>query len=116
MAVTSLLFTMLVAAVVHRSSSTNTCVTDFPPNYQTFPAKDKLDILWDKVLASQYSFNYLPTTFDASVLNLTLQTVPEFLAISFTHLEDEQPPGRTRLNAMVFGVVAKITFRTYKNT
>ena len=102
--------------LIQQYAAADVCLTGLPPNYQTFPAKDKLDILWDKVLATQYSYSYLPKTYDANALNLTLQNVPQFLAISFTHLGDEQPPGRTRLNAGVFGVVAKVTFKTYKNT
>ena len=99
-----------------QNAAADVCLTGLPPNYQIFPAKDKLNILWDKVLATQYSYNNLPKTYDPNSFNLTLQWSPEFQAVSFTHVDDEQPPGRTRMNAAVFAVVAKVTFKTYKNT
>lgn len=97
-------------------ASVTSCLAVLPASYTSLSATEKQAILWNQVLDTQYSWDRLPNTFDPKQYNLTLQETGEFLAISFMHTGDEQPPGRSRMDAAHFGIVGKITFKTYKNS
>ncbi|WP_428261190.1 hypothetical protein [Haliangium sp.] len=81
-------------------------MSSLPENYQSLPAVEKLELLWQRVGAAPYPADALPTKPPGGFARRKVFTVRHNRG-SFEHIGDEMPPGRAKL-VHAFGAVAVV--------
>ena len=92
------------------------CWAALPDNYQSLSALDKQQVQWNQILATKYSESQLPNTYPPPNTNGTELYNASFLLPTFTWYGDEMPDNRRRSFISPYATVAKVVFRTTKNT
>mmetsp|Transcript_36163 Transcript_36163/g.82440 ORF Transcript_36163/g.82440 Transcript_36163/m.82440 type:complete len:375 (+) Transcript_36163:12-1136(+) len=95
---------LLTAGIVCAALADSTCVDC--PEYHALSAKDKSDVLWEKITNSSYSKPF-PNDWYSSLEMLKLFT--ESMDEPFDRFSDEFPAGRLRLIHSL-GAIAKVSF------